>query len=673
MHFRSHKGEALRIHVASYLVQRKKMALFIGEHSGETVDDEGAADILLIDKNCDAGRETVAKWGAPNGRTIVLHYPWFIECRQMDKLMLEEDDFHGYRVTSATERRARPSSPTRRHKSPLPTPPPSGRSRHPTESTPSSPSSASQTGRPPATNPSAPSIPTALPLSTPQTMTAEQLQQVQLQMAGMPMFNPMFANMQVPSQMPMMQTNPFAMPYAMSNPYQFQQFCMAMASQMPQMANFSMGFPMPFAPATAMPQTFPFFQQQTHTVPPQTTPASAPAVPSSSAKANKRSQKSHREDKDTDTRKAKRTKPTPELQAPVGPQPGPSRGRSPSPVRAVKKLFTANGNALLFLIESDVWHRSDLASSVRGQGGKITNDVLEADYIVLPDRFDAKIREPLLDEAETHSIPLVKRSFIIACLNDENLVDPSHHKPISEKVLGKQRRISVSSLSDLTSMRSDEDDEEESVVPTRTRRQNIAKQAARPTPQKPAWARDLRTPPPPSDIIPGRYTEDEKEFAYETVRVRMTLDPTISKTSISKELAKRDPNHTYRAWQQMMWLGPQCKATMQQVMADAKIDHLKRTGKDTDERRPAKRPRVSQTAGEELVSDHACERDYEAIVQLFVDFGESIGDGDLESQWERIYEKMDRRCETEEDWSVFYDKHDEEILRRFEIRKQQHP
>lgn len=186
----------------------------------------------------------------------------------------------------------------------------------------------------------------------------------------------------------------------------------------------------------------------------------------------------------------------------------------------------------------DYLHHAD--PIFQGHGGRVTNDVLEADYIVLSDRFDAKVLEPLLDEAAKLSIPLVKRSFIIACLNDENIVDPSHHKPISEKVLGKQRRISMSSLSDLTSMRSGEDEEEEEiVVPTKTRRKNVAEQAAPLTPQRPPWARDLRTPPPPSDIIPGRYSEEEKEFAYETVRVRMTLDPTISQTSIAKELGKR--------------------------------------------------------------------------------------------------------------------------------------
>lgn len=80
---------------------------------------------------------------------------------------------------------------------------------------------------------------------------------------------------------------------------------------------------------------------------------------------------------------------------------------------------------------------------------------------------------------------------------------------------------------------------------------------------------------------------------------------------------------------------------MQKVMADAILDHEKRTGKDSNECRPAKRPRVSQpTAEGELISDHACERDYEAIVQVFVDYGESIGDCDLESQWERIYAKV---------------------------------
>ncbi|TFK57000.1 hypothetical protein OE88DRAFT_1650539 [Heliocybe sulcata] len=318
---------------------------------------------------------------------------------------------------------------------------------------------------------------------------------------------------------------------------------------------------------------------------------------------------------------------------------------------------TDAGTPLLFHVQVDLKNRMQVVQAIKKNGGKVTSDIEDADYIILYIR--SKTFNILYDSTEAKGKFPIQASFVMDCVEEKALLDHNHY--ILEHPDPKCKRKKAKVTKTNSKPRSKTSGAAKS--PTKPRSK------PRPKPKKIVpvtddadydFDRDLHSPPPPTNEFPmpsGKYpfTDEEKDYAKMYIELCLKRDPTTSGNRIAQQLARKMPAHSPSSWH--------ATVARMNVFTDATRKRI------LTERAEAKAAADASAVADALLGatedealDGAGDETYRHELNILTNF---LMTNDLNESEADTFARLESQahCQTSSSWVQFYDEHFEDITR----------
>ncbi|KAF8202872.1 hypothetical protein BJ912DRAFT_1101632 [Pholiota molesta] len=482
--FKNSDGSPLQIFAeAGHIQNRPQLVRRLKKFGAAISIDPRDAQVILVNPESTQGRLFVRNWGHDTDK-VVLDSAWAKKCFEAQKALLEDDEYGGYLLMddgrplegdeneeSEDEIKQSELSPylpcTLR--SPLPTP----------RATPIEPVQsrlkAEQRPSPiPLNPPSArvsPHLPIPGPSITPEAPAATPTFNG-MDMAAMAQFMQQFAAPPPPTQLPLMMQHQAAMlqMFPFANPQQNMQNDPFWQAVRDTMMNKGLYPSQTQPPPSQLPHNI--YSQPLATSPVQQQVLPFPPVPAAgepldyyAESSSHRSSAKSKEKRRAMSPSAKRRKTSSGSfqEASSRLKPAKTNGSTMGPP-ADRKLFTTrSGRELAFFVQVGGHNRFQLVQDIKKNGGTIVSNIADADYVILYQvhgyRTD-KMHESFLYQAQSADLPAVPARFVIDCMAQRTLLDPTPYlfEPGKHK---RKRGLAARSISPMSPESEDEDDVEE--------------------------------------------------------------------------------------------------------------------------------------------------------------------------------------------------------------------
>ncbi|KAI5121282.1 hypothetical protein M0805_002326 [Coniferiporia weirii] len=346
--------------------------------------------------------------------------------------------------------------------------------------------------------------------------------------------------------------------------------------------------------------------------------------------------------------------------------------RSPStePVRSrVKKdkaapvgIFTArNGSPMKFFLQVQIRNRIDLVHQVKKNGGQITFEPMDADYIILtPHATARKVTEQWMNVVEDLKRTALRPGFIEACLEENAIVEEEDFRLEKPAKLPKPAKPAKKRTS--AKVKPPQKDTVEDISPSRG---NLLDSDG-----------NLRSPTLPAantEILTGNkhaFTTEEKAYALKHAEYTFRKRPDATLHFLGTEIARRVTTHSTASWINTLYT---YRAEVEKIRDEVAVETGIETEKPESEEPEggeatlmAKDVENSQTVvrtgsrdgnGEEQSDDGEKElaRNVEVDFKTIIDYFANPPDGLSEDEqlWAGLETKY--KCVTAPTWQDFYE------------------
>lgn len=292
--------------------------------------------------------------------------------------------------------------------------------------------------------------------------------------------------------------------------------------------------------------------------------------------------------------------------------------------------------------------------AIKKNGGKITPDIENADYIILYTR--SKTFNALYDSTEANGKVPVQPTFVLDCVEENALLDPENY--ILEHPDPKRRRKKAKNK--IKANGKGTPAKSKAASAKRTRRTRIV-----PVSGEDDGGGVGDSPPPPTNTIllpTGKYlfTDEEREYARDYIELCLTRDPTTSGTRIAQKLAAKMPNHTPSSWSTVVgrmnaWTDSVRKRVSASRMQPQSAADAPPTPDGSSHGTGGGGGEVSQAGGS---ADDIYHQELNYLVHFLMT-------NDPNESEEQTFQRLENQapCRTSASWIQFYDEHVEDITR----------